>query len=87
MTGLLHGVQYNVEITCAIIYAVCIFYSCVGGIKAVIWTDAFQALCMFGSYLGIIVYGRCVVLLSSDLQAMFDNVWKPLPFLIDCTLQ
>ena len=63
MTGLLHGVEYNVEIACAIIYAVCIFYSCVGGIKAVIWTDAFQALCMFGSYLGIIVYGRWVVLL------------------------
>ena len=73
MTGLLHGVQYNVEIACALIYAVCIFYSCVGGIKAVIWTDAFQALCMFGSYLGIIVYGRWVVLLSSVLQAMFGS--------------
>ena len=33
VTGLLHGVEYNVEIACAIIYAVCIFYSCVGGIK------------------------------------------------------
>ncbi len=26
-------------------------------IQAVIWTDCFQALCMFGSYLGIIIYG------------------------------
>ena len=25
--------------------------------QAVIWTDCFQALCMFGSYLGIIIYG------------------------------
>ena len=25
--------------------------------QAVIWTDCFQALCMFGSYLGITIYG------------------------------
>ena len=57
VTGFLGGVQYDTEIACAIIYAVCIFYSCIGGIKAVIWTDTFQAVCMFGSYLGIIIYG------------------------------
>ena len=33
VTGFLHGIGYDVEIACAIIYAVCIFYSCVGGIK------------------------------------------------------
>ena len=33
VTGFLHGIKYDVEIACAIIYAVCIFYSCVGGIK------------------------------------------------------
>ena len=61
VTGFLNGVAYDVEIACAIIFAVCIFYSCIGGIKAVIWTDTFQALCMFGSYLGIIIYGSEVV--------------------------
>ena len=61
MTGFLKGIDHDVEIACAIIFAVCIFYSCIGGIKAVIWTDTFQALCMFGSYLGIIIYGSEMV--------------------------
>ena len=29
--------------------------------KAVIWTDTFQAICMFGSFMGIIIYGSQVV--------------------------
>ena len=36
VTGFLHGIKYDVEIACAIIYAVCIFYSCVGGIKVLL---------------------------------------------------
>ncbi len=28
-----------------------------GGIKAVVWTDALQAVVLFGSFLGIIIYG------------------------------
>ena len=61
VTGLLNGIDYDIEITCAIIFAVCIFYSSIGGIKAVIWTDTFQALVMFGAYLGITVYGSELV--------------------------
>ena len=61
VTGFLNGVDYDIEIACAIIFAVCIFYSSIGGIKAVIYTDSFQALVMFGSYLGITVYGSEVV--------------------------
>ena len=57
VTGFLNGIQHDIEIACAIIFAVCIFYSSIGGIKAVIFTDCFQALVMFGSYLGITVYG------------------------------
>jgi Na+/proline symporter len=29
-----------------------------GGIKAVMWTDVFQAICMFGSFLAIIIKGN-----------------------------
>ena len=51
----------------------CIFYTAIGGIKAVMWTDTFQvssdsviiimfdciqALCMFGSFLAIIIKGN-----------------------------
>ena len=40
------------------IFLVCIFYTAVGGIKAVMWTDTFQAVCMFGSFLAIILKGN-----------------------------
>ena len=36
MTGL------DVDLACAIIFLVCIFYTAIGGIKAVMWTDTFQ---------------------------------------------
>ena len=42
---------FNLDIACFVIFAVCIFYTAIGGIKAVIWTDVFQATCMFGSFL------------------------------------
>jgi len=48
----------NVDLACAIIFLVCIFYTTIGGIKAVMWTDTFQAACMFGSFLAIIIKGN-----------------------------
>lgn len=38
---------------CAIIFAVCGIYTCLGGIKAVMWTDAFQFFVMFGSFVAV----------------------------------
>ena len=61
VTGFLSGVKYDVELACAIIFIVCIFYTCIGGIKAVIWTDTFQAVVMFGSFLAIILVGNNAV--------------------------
>merc|ERR1712142_283951 len=49
---------FNLDIACFVIFAVCIFYTAIGGIKAVIWTDVFQATCMFGSFLAIIIKGN-----------------------------
>ena len=57
VTGFLNGINNDVEIACFIIFLVCVFYSSIGGMKAVIWTDTFQAICMFGSFMGIIIYG------------------------------
>jgi len=48
----------DVDFACGIIFLVCIFYTSIGGIKAVMWTDSFQALCMFGSFLAIIIKGN-----------------------------
>ena len=57
VTGLLAGVAYNVEIVCAAIFAICILYTSIGGIKAVVWTNSFQMLCMFGAFIAIIIKG------------------------------
>ena len=49
---------FDVDIACAAIFAICIFYTTIGGIKAVMWTDTFQAAVMFGSFLAIIIKGN-----------------------------
>ena len=33
---------FQVDIACLVIFLVCIFYTSVGGMKAVMWTDTFQ---------------------------------------------
>ena len=35
-------VGLNVDISCATMFVVCVFYTSVGGIRAVVWTDCFQ---------------------------------------------
>ncbi|XP_022673285.1 sodium-coupled monocarboxylate transporter 1-like isoform X1 [Varroa destructor] len=48
---------------------VCTFYTSIGGIKAVIWTDAFQIGIMYASIMAVVIKG------STDLGGM-DNVIK-----------
>ncbi|XP_067637381.1 sodium-coupled monocarboxylate transporter 1-like [Eurosta solidaginis] len=47
----------NIHLVTPIVCLVCIFYTCVGGLKAVVWTDVVQTLIMFGAMLLIIVKG------------------------------
>jgi len=49
---------FNLDVACAVIFLVCILYTTIGGIKAVMWTDTFQSLVMFGSFLAIIIKGN-----------------------------
>jgi sodium-coupled monocarboxylate transporter 8/12 len=58
-----------VDITTFVIYFVCIFYSALGGLKAVLWTDAFQAMIMLASLTAIAAKG------VSDLGG-FGIVWE-----------
>lgn len=37
----------NVHVITPIVCIVCIFYTCVGGLKAVVWTDVIQLCMMF----------------------------------------
>lgn len=36
---------------------VCIFYTCVGGLKAVVWTDVVQLVMMFGAIFLVMIKG------------------------------
>ncbi|EZA59529.1 hypothetical protein DMN91_010796 [Ooceraea biroi] len=51
----------NVHIVTPFVCIVCIFYTCVGGLKAVVWTDFIQTFIMFGSMLLIIIKGTADV--------------------------
>lgn len=47
----------NVHIVTPFVCIVCIFYTCVGGLRAVVWTDFIQTFIMFGSMLLIVIKG------------------------------
>ena len=49
---------FQVDLACVVIFIVCIFYTTLGGIKAVMWTDTFQSAVMFGSFLAVIIKGN-----------------------------
>ena len=48
----------NTDLSIGLTFLVCIFYTCLGGIKAVIWTNVFQALCMITSCLIVVILGE-----------------------------
>lgn len=48
----------------------CIFYTCVGGIKAVIYTDVVQSLMMFGAMFLVIIKGTMDV---GGLQVVIER--------------
>lgn len=48
---------------------VCTFYTSLGGIKAVVWTDVFQAVIMMGGLIAILVIGSVEV-------GGLDKVWQ-----------
>ncbi|XP_065361339.1 sodium-coupled monocarboxylate transporter 1 isoform X2 [Calliphora vicina] len=47
----------NIHIITPVVCIVCIFYTCVGGLKAVIWTDVIQTVIMIGSIVFVIIKG------------------------------
>ncbi|KAF4521508.1 hypothetical protein B566_EDAN001808 [Ephemera danica] len=49
------GIDKYVAVT--LTFFVCIFYTSIGGMKAVMWTDAFQAFLMMGGTLAVVVRG------------------------------
>ncbi|EDV47472.1 sodium-coupled monocarboxylate transporter 1 [Drosophila erecta] len=47
----------NIHVVTPIVCVVCIFYTCIGGLKAVVWTDVIQTLIMFGAMALVLIKG------------------------------
>jgi solute carrier family 5 (sodium-coupled monocarboxylate transporter), member 8/12 len=48
---------------------ICIFYTTVGGLKAVVWTDTLQFILMIGGVFAVTILGL-------NATGGFENVWK-----------
>lgn len=53
-----------------LVAVICMFYSSIGGIKAVLVTDIIQAFLMFGSLVSILAVA------SSEIDGGLSNVWN-----------
>lgn len=45
----------DIYLTTPIVCVICIFYTCVGGLKAVVWTDVIQSVVMLGSMITVAI--------------------------------
>ncbi|XP_071451637.1 sodium-coupled monocarboxylate transporter 1-like [Hetaerina americana] len=59
----------NIHLITPIVCLVCIFYTSLGGIKAVVWTDALQIILMFGAMFAIVSTGNSNV-------GGFRTIWQ-----------
>ncbi|XP_037712398.1 sodium-coupled monocarboxylate transporter 2 isoform X2 [Drosophila subpulchrella] len=63
----------NLHVIAVVIVVVCVFYTFVGGIKAVVHTDAWQVLVMFLSVLAVAVLATVY---ANGLNVLFDDAAK-----------
>lgn len=62
----------DIHIITPIMISICVFYTCLGGIKAVIWTDVIQIVIMYGVMILIIVKGTLNV---GGLGVVIERNW------------
>lgn len=71
---------FNIQTISIFVCIVCIFYTCIGGIKAVIWTDVIQTVIMIGTIMFIIIKGvNDVGGLSVVMERNFNSTRIELP--------
>jgi len=63
----------NIHIITPIVMAICVFYTCLGGIKAVVWTDFIQIIIMYGVMILIMVKGTVSV---GGLSTVWEKNWE-----------
>ncbi|XP_047112838.1 sodium-coupled monocarboxylate transporter 2-like [Schistocerca piceifrons] len=52
---------FNLHLVTPVVCIVCIFYTMLGGLKAVVWTDALQTVLMFGGVTVVMILGTVYV--------------------------
>lgn len=74
LTFRVHAVTgINVHQITPIVCIVCIFYTCVGGLKAVVWTDVVQTVMMFGAIFLVMIKGTVDV---GGVDVVWDRAVK-----------
>merc|ERR1711892_1112352 len=63
----------NVDVSCATMFVVCVFYTSLGGMKAVVWTDVFQLFFMFVSTISILVLATSN---AGGMSSVFDRNYQ-----------
>ncbi|KAG8224740.1 hypothetical protein J437_LFUL005309 [Ladona fulva] len=51
----------NLHLVTPLVSLVCIFYTSLGGLKAVVWTDAIQMIMMFGASIVVVIIGTIAI--------------------------
>lgn len=59
----------NVHVITPVVCGICIFYTTIGGLKAVVWTDTFQFVITIGSMVAVLTLGINAV-------GGFSNLWN-----------
>lgn len=63
----------DIFIITPVVMTVCVFYTCLGGIKAVIWTDVIQIVIMYGVMFLIMIKGTANV---GGLGVVLERNWN-----------
>ncbi|KAF2361183.1 Sodium/solute symporter [Trinorchestia longiramus] len=63
----------NLYLSITILSVLCVFYTALGGLRAVIWTDALQALVMYGVLIFVLVFGTISV---GGIEAVWEKAVK-----------
>lgn len=62
----------NIHVTTWFVVIICVFYTCVGGLKAVVWTDVVQTFSMFGALILVAVKGT-IDLKEGGIDVVISN--------------
>uniref|UniRef100_A0A1B0DA56 Sodium/solute symporter n=1 Tax=Phlebotomus papatasi TaxID=29031 RepID=A0A1B0DA56_PHLPP len=64
-----HVAGVSITVTVVVLGCVCIFYTAIGGFRAVVWADMFQAIILM-------ICCSAIVYIGYNIVGGFDNIWE-----------